>query len=237
MKNIICALVLISLGSCIEANHQKTAEHDIIAPANTDVECLVRVKNEAYIFDKVGGNKILNKQATEVTKENVYCVIDKSCRVKILKEAKEWVLIQVREPSWLSSSHIGWVKKENLVFKEAVCEMNVVADKNNYEIISRENRGGVKVYQVLYKGGFLTESQAILFVKSIKKELSYNHDCIINVFATKKACELAVQYPLSDANYIYVADNYILQYESKTDYVSYYPLRDFKYEELKKSRK
>lgn len=63
---------------------------------------------------RLAAPKIINEKATQVLRTKQYAVIDKSTRVVEQCRRGDWSRVQVKEPEWLSTTHVGWVPSKVL---------------------------------------------------------------------------------------------------------------------------
>lgn len=183
--------------------------------------------DEIYLLDNKGdiGNKIINKKATAAIGETQYLTVDTSCIVLILEHEADWVKVQVIDPDWLKSSHIGWMKTKYL----EGFSPKVTVSKDFYRIVLHESNGNVENVYVVYMKNDITPEIARALIFQIRLEIE---NANINVFANEKIIQLFKKYPLEKNEYLKVADQYICRSSFDAPLaVGWYPYQDILYKE------
>lgn len=234
MKQVfLISLLMLVLVSC--KNKQSNKE---IAVVDTIVESVVdeeshktefSVKEESEIFQSPNSKeKVLNQKATNALGETTYCEISRECIVKILDTKDEWVKIQVVEPSWLSSSHIGWVKKSCIEMDEENSQI-LVQEGKDYEVMLKDIQGTVTNYYIKNNTCKLDDSDLYNFAKAIQKHVGGK--CNIYIYSSDKVKDLMTKYPLQGEEYLKVADAFVYSLGFDGTY-SFYPFQDIQYKEF-----
>lgn len=105
-------------------------------------------------------------------------------------------------------------------------------DSAIYEILSTNHYPKTENFNVLYKGIQFDEDSLNYFFESFRENFS-TKDCNINLIDDKSISKLIDKYPLSNSEYIKVADHFIAlsSFETPNEF-SWYPYQDFQYKEF-----
>lgn len=175
-------------------------------------------------------NKLVNKKATKIIGETQYLQVDYTCTVSIEKEENGWAKIRVVDPSYLSSSHYGWIPLKNIVKEDEKIE-KVDLSKLKYDVISISENKISKNYNVYLDINKLTKDDISSFIKQFRKQNCSS--CTINVFDTKKIKKLIGVYPKRNADYIEFADHLVASSPfGAPKVVAFYPLQDSYYKKI-----
>lgn len=234
MKKIfLISVVILILVSC--TNKQSNKKNVVV---DTNVESVIEeespknefaVKEKSEIFKSPNSKeKVLNRKATNALGETTYCEISRECVVKILDAKDEWVKIQVIEPDWLSSSHIGWVKKSCIAMDDKSDQTSIQEDKD-YEIMHKDIQGTVTNYYIKNITCKLNESDLYDFAKAIQKQVG--GQCNIYIYSSDEVKDLMTKYPLQGEEYLKVADAFVYSLYFDGTY-SFYPFQDVLYKQF-----
>lgn len=132
---------------------EKNTGNEVLRMEKQADKLIFDIKGEHIIVRSGAGeqfDKIINTKATGALGKTEYCQVDYTTKVKIIEESGEWTKIQVVEPEWLSSSHIGWIPTKNIIKTK---ENNVLAelDLSEYEIIKTKHYYYIKNFHILVK--------------------------------------------------------------------------------------
>jgi hypothetical protein len=122
LKSTIILIIVLAICGC--GNSEKNASHKEQSetvydskPESKPIE-IYGIKGEGIELRNGAGEnfkKVVNKKATEILKKTIYVSVDYTCKVRIATEKDGWSKITVVEPDYLSTSHIGWIKTENIL--------------------------------------------------------------------------------------------------------------------------
>jgi hypothetical protein len=191
------------------------------------------IEGEDIIIRSGAGNqfdKVVNAKATEALGKTEYCQVDYTTKVKILEESGEWTKIQVIEPEWLSSSHIGWIPTKNII-KTKENKILTELDISEYEIIKTKHNSNVQNFHVLVKKKNFDKEYLHEFAQRFRNK-HCTTDCNLAMYDTKSIEPLIGIYPLGKKQYLEMADH-LLSYSSfdAVEVKDWYPYQDFKYKE------
>lgn len=233
-----CSIIVITISACDKSRADKYEESIMPVaetkpieekpPADEQLGRILGVAADGVLLldaPSTSGAKIINQKATAAIGETQYISIDTSCKVKIIERKNGWVKLQVVDPDWLMDSHIGWAKI-NVI--EGFSPRVTVAD-DSYHIVKTINNGSIDNIYVVYTGSETTIDIARALVRKIRENTGSSN---IYVFDDEKVIPLFNIYPLKNADYIRVADNFICM--SSFDLplsVAWYPYQDFQYKE------
>lgn len=104
-------------------------------------------------------------------------------------------------------------------------------DSETYEILSTNHNPKVENFNVLYKGDKTDRETLICFFDSFRENFA-TKDCNVNLFDDKSIKLLIDKYPLSQSEYIELADHFIAlsTFEVPKDFF-WYPYQDIRYKE------
>ncbi|MDR0419100.1 MAG: hypothetical protein LBH34_02675 [Prevotellaceae bacterium] len=173
-------------------------------------------------------DKLINKKASEMLGYTDYCTIDYSVKVIVEETQGDWSKIKVVSPSHLSDSHIGWVPSNVIDCEEH--DYSQKLDKSSYDIITTDHNNAVQNYYILIKEKFDQKSLTEFALRFKNEHCTRN--CNINVYDDISVSDIVTKYPLTDKEYLKLADHFVGTMDFDSDYISYYPLQDIKYKEL-----
>lgn len=230
---IAAAMVVLMVASCGNNNSSNTNSSTSfdVQSQPAPVICQVLGSSSLYAEPKDGAEKLINKKSTELLGEVDYLSIDKSCKVKILEEQDGWVKIQVTEPDWLTSSHIGWVKRNIVAMPSEIKEDTSVYEENkDYQVMYEKTIGTMLNVHVLLLAKTTEEEKLESITKYIKKTKYGNVSCNINIYDSKDIVPLIEKYPIEGQDYVKLADHflYCLNFDGSS---MYYPYKDVQYKE------
>jgi hypothetical protein len=107
-------------------------------------------------------------------------------------------------------------------------------DKFDYRILAHRDNQAVENYDVYLKDEH-AEDTLRNFILGFREKYCYKPSNI-NVFTSESVSNLTDKYPLSDEEYIRVADAFLSQMDFESDYLSMYPYKDAKYREILKKK-
>ncbi len=230
-------LLLVPCLSVSCSNKRSSAHVDEQADADC-VECEVpdlkpsifNVVEKSVLFSEPSATseKLINHKASEQLGYIDYLSVDPSVVVKVMDSVPGWYKIQVIEPYWLKDTHIGWVESCVLELPENA-ELDL-SPNIDYHFLKDNQVGNMKN---LYFSYYLPCDEASLnkVAKSFKQKYSPDQDCNIYIFDTKDLMDIMDKYPLSDDEYLSVADHFIYSYDF-TGVGQYYPFQDIRYKNL-----
>ena len=227
----VVALIAISCGNNSSSNNNSSSIAVQTQPEPAPVICQVLRSSELFAEPKDGAEKLINQKSTQLLGEVDYLSIDKSCKVKILEEQDGWVKIQVTEPDWLTSSHIGWVKRNIVAMPSEIKEDTSVYEENkDYQVIYEKTIGTMLNVHVLLLAKTTEEEKLESITKYIKKMKYGNVSCNINIYDSKDIVPLIEKYPIEGQDYVKLADHflYCLNFDGSS---MYYPYKDVQYKE------
>ncbi len=213
-------------------NVETTAtETKVVAEPEPEIQIYnVNTSSDLYSEPSSKSAKLINQKATQALGEVMYLSIDKSCKVKILETNGGWSKIQVTDPTWLTSTHIGWVKSSVIAIPQAGTPIEKFHENKDYQILYSNSQGGVINFRVLVLWKDFNEDKISKLANAIKAEKSPNSKCNISIYDSKDIVPLIEKYPLKGQEYINVADHFV--YELTFDGMSlYYPFKDALYKE------
>jgi len=225
IRNIILLGLFIVFIRC--SNDSNETESVNIQPINYNVE------GERIILRSGPGenfDKIINKKASALLKEDHYTEVDYTVKVIILDSKDGWSKIKVTEPDYLSKSHVGWMPTEHIV-KENKPERIGRLESSDYEILRTEKKKLAVNYYVLIKLAEFDKDRVHEFILKFRNQ-HCTSDCSIFVYDTKSILPLIDKYPLENAEYVTVADHFIaISTFDAPKLKSWYPYQDFLYKE------
>lgn len=227
----VVALIAISCGNNSSSNNNSSSMAVQTQPEPAPVICQVLRSSELFAEPKDGAEKLINQKSTQLLGEVDYLSIDRSCKVKILEEQDGWVKIQVTEPDWLTSSHIGWVKRNIVAMPSEIKEDTSVYEENkDYQVMYEKTIGTMLNVHVLLLAKTTEEEKLESITKYIKKTKYGNVSCNINIYDSKDIVPLIEKYPIEGQDYVKLADHflYCLNFDGSS---MYYPYKDVQYKE------
>lgn len=233
MKNIIilslACLVLVSCGQKQNASvpHDKT-EKDAELPELKTTIFNVAGKSDLYTEPSETSSRIINPKTTELMGHPDYYSIDASCTVEVTDSVDGWYKVRVKEPYWLRDTHCGWVKKEVLETSDKA-ELNL-RENIDYHFLKRNKKGNMNNLYFSYYLKF-DEPSLLKVAKFFKQRHCPDEECNIYIYDTKDLMDIIDKYPLTDEEYLKVADHFIYSYDF-SDSGQFYPFQDIKYKEL-----
>lgn len=147
MKQILRLFLLAILcWSC--GNIASREESKIEAEQETPKYYAVKENIDLLISPSASSQRLINKKATSVTKDMVYCELDKSCKLTILENKGKYARVKVIEPEWLTDTYIGWVLNDMLVEFGNIPTSKTISSKidifNNIKpLITELSRNGI----------------------------------------------------------------------------------------------
>lgn len=235
-KLVLSAVMLCFLISCGHKANQPVSTEVVGQKPSQTKDKVLGVNKKAYLLIKPSENtnKIVNEKYKAATGKIDYLQIDNSCKVKVLEENAEWVKVQVVDPDWLSQTHIGWVKKDVIAFKEVTTKLPNLKENRDFKLLFTNDNNSVENHYVLILRKDLSENSLHLFAKSYKKAFDKSGRMNLYVYDTDKLGKLIkkdIAYQLNDAKeYIKLADHFVYM-SSFDDMDMYYPYQDLKYKE------
>lgn len=195
------------------------------------VVCNVKSTSNLYAEPKSGFSKIINQKATKALGEVYYLSVDSSCKVIILEEQNGWAKIQVVEPDWLSSSHIGWVKSSIIENPADVPMDNSVYEENkDYQVLYNSKIGNTNNFHIYLLNKTTDEAKLASIAQYLQKKVYAPLSCNIYLYDSMDIVPLIDKYPLKGKEYIKLADHFL--YELTFDGMGvYYPYIDVQYKE------
>lgn len=188
----------------------------------------VSSKTDLYSAPADTASRLINHKTTEVLGYTDYYSIDTSCTFEVIDSTDNWYKIQVIEPYWLKETHIGWIKKETLESPDKA-KLNLKQNVD-YHFLKRSKNGDMNNLYFAYHHPF--DGATLLPVaKSLKETHCPDEDCNIYIYDTLDLMDIIDKYPLSNEEYLKVADHLIYSYDFYGS-GQYYPLQDIKYKEL-----
>lgn len=115
---------------------------------------------------------------------------------------------------------------DNIVKEEIKIEIN-----NDYVILHKNVIGQCENIYIYYKSPQKDKLILEKISEKLQSELSTKSKCNLHIFDSDKLGDLIHKYPLSDSEYLKVADHFIFMYDFDK-YGWYYPFQDIKYKEL-----
>lgn len=206
-------------------------ETKVVAEPKPEIK-IYNVKTPSDIYSEPSSKsaKLINQKATQALGEVIYLSIDNSCKVKILETNGDWSKIQVTDPTWLTSTHIGWVKSNVIAIPQEGAPIEKFHENKDYQIFYSFSQGGVTNLRVLVLWKDFNEEKIAKLANAIKTEKSPNSKCNISIYDSKDIVPLIDKYPLKGQEYVNVADHFV--YELTFDGMSlYYPFKDALYKE------
>jgi len=175
--------------------------------------------------------KIVNDKATSALGKKQYCQVDYTTKVKIIVESGDWSKIQVVEPEWLSSSHIGWIPTKYIIKEAKKNKPFTELDPSEYEIIKKGHYPAVQNFHVLIKKKGFDKDYLHEFTQRFRNKYC-TMNCNVNLYDTKSILPLIDVYPLEANQYIQFADHYLsMSTFDAPEVKSWYPYQDFLYKE------
>lgn len=232
MKYLLSLALFLLLTSCGVKSTSSTSDTNA---ANTDTipvlkPTIFNVVAKSYLYSEPSEEAapLINEKATAKLGYTDYLSIDPSCVVEITDSTDNWYKIRVKVPEWLRNSHIGWVKKEVLESPDEA-ELNL-AENIDYHFLKRSQQGNMKNLYFSYYHPFDEESLQKV-AKHFKNKHCPDENCNIYIYDTKDLMDIIDKYPLSDKEYLDVADHFIYMYDFSQN-GQFYPFQDIKYKEL-----
>ncbi|MGH1517752.1 hypothetical protein [Chryseobacterium sp. JK1] len=248
--NLILILVFFSLINCkksnIYLNYNFDKLQDVSLNKNNEIDSLKMYgfddSNKAYeiqgknIFLREGPGqnykKLINQKATDALGETNYMQVDYTCLVSIEEEKNNWAKVRVVDPSYLSTTHYGWIPLKNIVQNNdnEGQTSNVNLSPLQYEIISTTENNVSKNYYIYLNTNSLSKNEISAFIKQFREK--HCSTCTISIFDTKLIKNLIEAYPLDKDEYLKFADHFVAW--STFDVpksISFYPFQDLKYRE------
>lgn len=217
------------LASC-KQGRKSTEYAEIVSYERTETPQIFDVLKSSNLYSNPSesSSKLINEKATEALDSTIYMSIDNSCRVEIVEKEEGWYKVHVVSPNWLSSTHIGWVKSDVLANpNECVPEL---VENTDYKLIKENKMGRVRNLYFAYLKPF-DEVSILKIAKALKEKYSEGGQMNIYIYDSTDNPELMDKYPLSNEEYLKVADHYIYMYDFNNS-GWYYPFQDIKYKEL-----
>lgn len=235
-KLVLSAVMFCFLISCGHNTKQPILSQVLETDSSQIEDKVLGVNKKAYLLiePSENANKIVNEKYKAATGEIDYLQIDNSCKVKILEENADWVKVQVVEPDWLCQTHIGWVKRNFIAFKETTEKLVSLKKGRDFKLLFTNDNNSVENHYIVILQKDLSENNLLLFAKSYKKTFDKAGRMNLYIYDTEKLSKLIekdIAYQLNDAKeYIKLADHFV--YASSFDGMNmYYPYQDLKYKE------
>ncbi len=117
LKITLIFFIVLSIYGCNNSSKDANQKQSKSIPKVKPIK-VYSIKGKGIELRKGAGEnfeKIVNQKASSVTKNTVYVSVDYTCKVRIESEKDGWSKITVVEPSYLSSSHKGWMKSESII--------------------------------------------------------------------------------------------------------------------------
>lgn len=108
---------------------------------------------------------------------------------------------------------------------------NEKLDLSNYEVLTTDHNATVQNFYVLIKGIEIAKDSLQDFVSKFRQEFC-SLQCNIWLYDNKAISSLVTKYPLSDKEYLSVADHFVASSSFDMTDVWLYPFQDIKYKEL-----
>lgn len=232
MKNLLLiAIFCLTLISCQQKSSapaiEPTAEETETPEPKTSIFNVI-AESDLYSEPSESASRIVNAKATERLGHTDYCSVDASCIVEVTDSTEGWYKIRVKEPYWLSETHRGWVRKDVLESPDKA-ELNL-RDNIDYHFLKRRKMGNMNNLYFSYYLPF-DEKSLLKVAKSLKQRFSPDEDCNIYIYDTKDLMDIVDKYPLTDDEYLKVADHFIYSFDFSNN-GQFYPFQDIKYKEL-----
>lgn len=184
-----------------------------------------------FLRDGPGNNykKLVNQKATDAIGETQYIQVDHTCTISIEEERNNWAKVRVVEPSYLSTTHYGWIPLKNII-KDNIQTSNINLSSMKYEIISTTENNISKNYNIYLNIDNLSKDEISNFIKHFREENC--SDCTVSIFDSKSIEDLIDIYPLSKTEYLKFADHLVATstFDAPKS-INFYPLQDIQYKE------
>jgi hypothetical protein len=233
-------ILIVSLLSMIACSGGERTDTSTVADATStpidSIPKLYTIKSDDITIRTGPGEefpKLINQKATEALNETQYCTVDQSVKFKVLDRKGVWTKIGVVEPEWLSDSHIGWISSNVLISVDDMDNLTTIAiHPKEYEVMITDHRPAVQNFHVWLKRQRFDEDYIFAFTKAFRKK-HCSMQCNVAVYDSRSVKDLVLVYPLSDRQYLRLADHLIsLSTFDAVEVKDWYPYQDFHYKEL-----
>ena len=113
MKQIVILLLLAIVG-CSYGCADLKKENKVQTVEEEPKYYVVKEDVDLLISPSASSKKLVNEKASSITKDMMYCELDKSCKLVVLENKGKYTRVKVIEPDWLTNTYIGWVPTDML---------------------------------------------------------------------------------------------------------------------------